>query len=247
MVDSGIWTSHLWIHDCGDTRHMSLARHQRLCRRFCASWAKLGIGKKTPTTELLNWIYSFRENFPTENKNRSLAQSCSTPSIIHTKNAVRRLVERRWFIKLTVELYHLSKKKPKLGSQVFFQKNFCQKKYFPLINSSIQSAITIHNINGFPLNWRYTSFNIFVIPPDISRKHKNLSIKCFYNTFFHASTVFWWYKCLTFSMYRLWKVQKAQCRKAFSIRSLSVSGIVYSSEITRAKKIGTQKALDETS
>ena len=44
MGDSAIRTRHLYIPNHGDTRRIYYAIHQR----FCASWAKSGIGKKTP-------------------------------------------------------------------------------------------------------------------------------------------------------------------------------------------------------
>ena len=47
MVDSKIRTRHQWFPNLRVTRHMSYARHQRLCRRFCASWSKSGIGKNS--------------------------------------------------------------------------------------------------------------------------------------------------------------------------------------------------------
>ena len=52
MAESGVRTRHLWFPNRGDIWHMYYARHQLLCRRFCASWAKSVIGKKTPTIEL---------------------------------------------------------------------------------------------------------------------------------------------------------------------------------------------------
>ena len=72
MVDTRIRIRYLWIPNRGNTRHIYYARHQLLCRWFCASWAKSRIGKKL---RLLNWIFSFREIFSTENKSLFVFQT----------------------------------------------------------------------------------------------------------------------------------------------------------------------------
>ena len=60
MVNSEIQKHQLLIPNCVDIWHLYYARHQQLCRRFCASWVKSWIGKKL---RLLNWIFCFWKIF----------------------------------------------------------------------------------------------------------------------------------------------------------------------------------------
>ena len=64
MIDSGIWSRHFWLSNSGDSRHLYYTRHQLF--RLCAIWA---ISRKRKKHQLMNWIFSFQNNFIDGKKN----------------------------------------------------------------------------------------------------------------------------------------------------------------------------------